>query len=289
MAKPDEKVRVMEEIEARQAQKLEAVGRLAAGLAHELNTPVQFVGDSVHFIRDSLPGLTDLLAKYQALAAAVLAGTPAESIAQEALALAEELDLEFVLEHLPKAAARSLDGLERVARIVRSMKEFAHPDVNGMIEVDLNFAVENTLVIAKNEYKYLADVELDLGNIPAVMCHAGDVNQALLNVIINAAHAIEEVVAGTEQRGRILVRTRQEGDRVRISISDTGGGIPETVRDRIFDPFFTTKRVGKGSGQGLSIARSVVVDKHRGELGFETEVGKGTTFHLWIPVHPRAT
>jgi signal transduction histidine kinase len=155
-----------------------------------------------------------------------------------------------------------------------------------MSSVDLNAAIQSTLTMARNEYKYVADLETDLGDLPPVTCYLGEINQVVLNLVINSAHAIGEVVAGTDQRGKITVKTRTLDDRIEIAITDTGGGIPEAIRDRIFDPFFTTKEVGKGTGQGLAIARSVVVDKHHGELAFETAVGRGTTFRVTIPVEP---
>jgi two-component system NtrC family sensor kinase len=175
-----------------------------------------------------------------------------------------------------------------VATIVRSMKQFAHPDRGEMSEVDLNEAIQTTLTIARNEYKYVADVETDLGELPRVTCHIGEINQAVLNIVVNSAHAIADVISGTEGRGVIAVRTRRDGDAAVISIRDTGGGIPDTVRDRIFEPFFTTKEVGRGTGQGLAIAHSVVVEKHGGQLTFETVAGEGTTFTIRLPIGPRA-
>jgi signal transduction histidine kinase len=164
------------------------------------------------------------------------------------------------------------------------MKEFAHPDQKEKAPADLNQAIQSTLTIAKNEYKYVAELETELGELPAVNCLIGSVNQVVLNIVVNAAHAIGDVVKGTENRGRIRVATRVEGNCALIAISDTGGGIPDHVRERIFDPFFTTKEVGKGTGQGLAIARSVVVDQHGGSLTFETELGKGTTFFIRLPI-----
>jgi two-component system NtrC family sensor kinase len=178
--------------------------------------------------------------------------------------------------------------LGRVTTIVRSMKEFAHPDQKEMTAVDLNRAVQNTLAISRNEYKLVADLEIDLGELPLVTCYAGEVNQVVLNIIVNAAQAIEDIVKGTDRRGRITVCTRRERADVVISIADSGGGISEAVRDRIFDPFFTTKEVGRGSGQGLAIARSVIVDKHRGQLTFETVPGHGTTFFIRLPIERAA-
>jgi PAS domain S-box-containing protein len=278
------------ELELHQAQKLESVGRLAAGVAHEINTPVQFVSDSVHFLREASHELEGLLGELRELCRKVAEGRPAEELAAAAAAAQRSeaaLDLEYLIENVPQAIDRSLEGLDRIATIVRSMKEFAHPDRTQMAAIDLNRAIENTLTIARNEYKYVAEIERDLGEIPLVTCHGGDVNQALLNIVVNAAHAIADVVGETRRKGRIGIRTRLEGEHVVITISDTGGGIPEGIRDRIFDQFFTTKAVGRGTGQGLAIARAVVVEKHGGKLSVETEVGQGTTFVVALPVHAR--
>ncbi len=271
------------ELELRQAQKLESVGRLAAGVAHEINTPVQFVSDSVHFIRDVVGDLTALVGRYQDAVRQIAAGAHVGET-QAALTKAEsDADLDYALEHLPKALDRSLEGLDRVATIVRSMKEFAHPDQKEMAAIDLNQAVESTLVISRHEYKYLADVTTSFGDLPLVLCHPGDINQVVLNIIVNAAHAIGGVVNDSGARGRIDVRTWRDGHDVVLSIGDTGGGIPHAIRDRIFDPFFTTKDVGQGSGQGLALARSVIVERHGGQLTFESEVGGGTTFFIRLP------
>jgi len=281
--------RLQVETDLRQAHKLESVGRLASGVAHEINTPIQFVNDSVHFLQDATKDLMTVIGYLREVEASVLAGAPSREAAEAAATAAGEADLDYLVEHMPKAIDRALDGLNRVATIVRSMKEFAHPDTVEMAPIDLNRAVESTLVIARNEYKYVAEVETDFGPLPPVRCHAGDVNQAVLNIVVNAAHAIADVVAGTNARGRITVRTRLEPDDVVVvSIADTGAGIPEAIRDRIFDPFFTTKEVGRGTGQGLAIARTVIVDRHHGELTFESEVGRGTTCFLRLPVHGRA-
>jgi signal transduction histidine kinase len=193
-------------------------------------------------------------------------------------------DLEYLIDHVPGAIDRSIDGLGRVTAIVKSMKDFAHPDRKEMVAVDLNQGIRSTLIIAKNEYKYVADVEAHYGELPPVLCHGGDINQVVLNIIVNAAHAIGDVVAGTSYRGRIGIETCREGDWAVIRISDTGGGIPEAVRGHVFDPFFTTKGVGKGTGQGLAIARSIVADRHHGQVSFETEPGHGTTFTIKLPI-----
>jgi PAS domain S-box-containing protein len=272
------------ETELQQAQKLESVGRLAAGVAHEINTPVQFVSDSVYFLRDSMHDMMIILDKYHKLHDSVVAGLPSLDLAAEVSQAERDVDLAYVVENVPAAIDRSVDGLGRVATIVRSMKEFAHPDQREMIAADINQCIESTLVIARNEYKYVADLEKDLAELPRVVCYPGDINQVVLNIVINAAHAIEAAVAGTTRRGRITIRTRAEEGFAVISVSDTGGGIPEAIRGRIFDPFFTTKGVGKGTGQGLAIARSVVLDKHKGRLTCESETGTGTTFVIHLPI-----
>lgn len=267
------------ELELRVAQKLEAVGQLAAGVAHEINTPVQFVGDSVHFLKDCFDDLERLLAEYRAVAETAAAANP---LLRERLARAdEEADLEYLRDRIPGAFGRTLEGVERVASIVRAMKEFAHPQTE-QAPANLNRALETTLTVARNEYKYVADVVTELGTLPDVICNASDLNQVFLNLIVNAAHAIHDAAPGGE-RGTITIRTEQDGDAVTITVADTGSGIPEHVRTRVFDPFFTTKEVGRGTGQGLAISRAIV-DKHGGTLTFETEVGRGTTFVVRLPV-----
>ena len=273
------------EVELRQAQKLEAVGRLAAGVAHEINTPVQFVSDSIHFLKDAVADFHALMASYRAVCSAVIEGGDAAAPAMAARDKEDEIDLAYLVDNVPKAIERTLEGLGRVATIVRSMKEFAHPDTREMSSVDLNQAIQSTLTIARNEYKYVADIETAFGKLPPVTCAIGQINQAILNILVNAAHAIADIVGTSGERGRIVVRTCDDLDRIVISISDTGGGIPESVRERIFDPFFTTKGIGRGTGQGLAIARSAI-EGHGGQLRFETEMGRGTTFIISLPIVP---
>ncbi|MET0284808.1 MAG: ATP-binding protein [Polyangiales bacterium] len=254
--------------ELRQAQKLESVGKLAAGVAHEINTPVQFVSDSVHFVKGACDDMFALIDRYQR-------GDDAE-------AHAERIDLPYLNEQVPRALEMALEGLGRVTGIVRSMKEFAYPHTAEMVSVDLNQAIRSTLTIARGEYKYVADLETELNELPSIRCHIGDINQVVLNIVVNAAHAIAE--KKTEEMGRIFVRTHQDGDDVIIAVEDTGGGIPEHLHERIYDPFFTTKAVGSGTGQGLSIARTIVVDRHHGALWFDSRAGVGTTFFIRLPI-----
>lgn len=269
------------------SQRLATVGSLAAGIAHEINTPVQFVGDSVHFLKDASTEIFQLVDALLEVQRGVLSGEPEDVLRGRAEAVSvflEESDLDYIRENVPGAFDRSMDGLDRVATIVRSMKEFSHPAQREMAAVDLNRAIRSTLTVGRNEYKYVADLQTDFEDIPAVLCHVNDINQAVLNIVINAAHAIADRVGASGEKGRITVGTRLDGEAVEISIADTGNGIPEGVRDRIFDPFFTTKEVGRGTGQGLAIAWATIREKHGGELWFTTEAGVGTTFFIRLPV-----
>jgi len=269
--------------ELAQGQKLESVGRIAAGVAHEINTSVQFISDSVRFVRHALKDVPHSLADYRALAAGVLSGKDVTEAAKKAADTDEAADVDYFLKNAPDALDRAIEGIGRVGSIVRSMTEFAHPDARTKADVDLNRAIKTTLNMARNEYKIVAELVTEFGDIPTVHCHAGDINQVVLNLLLNAAHAVSDVVEGTSAKGRITVRTRAIGDYVEISIGDTGDGIPEDVRGRIFEPFVTTKEVGRGAGQGLALSRGIVVEKLKGSLHFETETGKGTTFFVRLP------
>lgn len=266
------------EMELRQAQKLESVGRLASGIAHEINTPMQFVGDNVRFLRDSFQGIQALHAGLRGFCERA-----GPAFAAELERLEQGLDTDYLLSEIPQALAQTQEGVERVVTIVRAMKEFAHPESRGCIRADLNKALLNTLTVARNELKYVADVETDFGDLPMVVCSVSDLNQVFLNLLINAAHAIADVVQQSGRKGKIRIHTEAQGNQVLITLADNGAGIPAAIRERIFDPFFTTKEVGRGTGQGLAIARSVI-ERHHGSLTFESEVGRGTTFFLRLPV-----
>jgi PAS domain S-box-containing protein len=271
------------EIDLRHSQKLESVGRLAAGIAHEINTPIQFVGDNVNFLSGAFDQLLSLCASYQDVCRRSPGGhVSAEDIAR--IKHEEDLaDLDYLQSNIPASILSTIDGVGRVAKIVHSMKAFAHPDRSEKEPADLNQALSNTLTVATNELKYVATVETDFGDLPLVPCFLSDLNQVFLNLLVNAAHAVGDVVSKGGPRGVIGVRTYCEQDHAVVAISDTGTGIPAGVQGKIFDPFFTTKEVGKGTGQGLALARSVIVDEHGGTLTFTTEIGKGTTFFIRIP------
>ena len=271
------------ESELRQAQKLESIGQLAAGIAHEINTPTQFVTDNLTFLEDSWAAIFRLVESYRT--AIQDHGKELSPELMDRLSEEERVcDLKFIEEEVPHAIAQSLDGARRVAKIVRAMKEFSHPDLADKTEADLNRGIASTITIARNEWKYVAELVTDFDEtLPLVVCYPGDVNQAVLNLIVNAAHAIQEKQQGAG-KGQITVRTRMRGRFAEIAVSDTGTGIPESIRTRVFDPFFTTKEVGMGTGQGLTLAHSVVVKKHRGKIWFESEAGIGTTFFIHLPV-----
>lgn len=278
------------EIQLAQSQKLEAVGQLAAGIAHEINTPIQYVGDNTRFFQDAFKDLTPLLQKYEQLHQAIKADEAAVTLLPEIEAVYKKADPAYLLEEIPKAIQQTLEGVERVADIVRAMKEFSHPGTKEKTPIDLNRAIENTITVARNEWKYVAEMDLDLDpSLPPVLCLPGELNQVLLNMIVNAAHAIADNLENLPTgKGKITVRSRQVDPGVEIQISDTGTGIPKEIQERIFEPFFTTKPVGKGTGQGLTIAYSVIVKKHAGAIHLESEVGKGTTFYIRLPLNGQA-
>jgi two-component system, NtrC family, sensor kinase len=278
--------RRMMELKLRQAQKLEAVGHLAAGIAHEINTPTQYIGDNIRFLEKSFAGMNALLRQQEQFVQAVKAGTVTPGLIAEMEKALEKCDLEFLALETPKAIEQSLQGLLNVTRIVRAMRDFSHPGTGEKALVDLNQAVENTLVVAANEWKYVATLVKELQpGLPPVLVLPGELNQVILNLVVNAAHAIADASAdGSRGKGTITVATRLVGDWVEIEVRDTGTGISEDIRDKVFDPFFTTRPVGKGTGQGLAIARSVIVGRHNGTLSFRTQVGVGTTFTIRLPM-----
>ena len=276
--------RTMLEDQLRQAQKLESVGQLAAGIAHEINTPTQYIGDNVRFLKESFQDLKGLLTEYARLLTAAQSNALSPETVQEVALAVERTDAGYLLEEIPRAIEQTLEGISRVSTLVSAMKEFSHPGTKEKIMLDLNHAIQSTITVARNEWKYVAEMETDLDpSLPLVSCQPGEFNQVILILIVNAAHAIGDVVGKDGSKGKIKVQTRNGPDSAEIRIQDTGTGIPEKVRARIFDPFFTTKEIGKGTGQGLAIARSVVVDKHGGTIRFESEEGKGTTFIIRLP------
>ncbi|HLA96698.1 MAG TPA: PAS domain S-box protein, partial [Pyrinomonadaceae bacterium] len=269
------------------SQKMESIGQLAAGIAHEINTPTQYVGDNTRFIKDAFTDLYVVLESYGQLLESAESGEIDPDVIASVKKEIDNADLEYLVEEVPKALKQSLDGVSRIAKIVQSMKEFAHPGSREKQSADLNRAIESTVTVARNEWKYVAEVETDFDEkLPAVPCYLGEFNQVILNMVINASHAIADVVGdGSQGKGKIVISTtRVDNDWAEVRIGDTGNGIPAEISARIFDPFFTTKEVGKGSGQGLAISHAVVVEKHGGQLTFESEPGHGTTFIIRLPL-----
>jgi signal transduction histidine kinase len=276
-----------------QSQKLEAIGSLAAGVAHEINTPVQYVSDNVTFLRRAFDHLVAVSSAAKAVLQTASASPESPELAELARVM-KKARLDFLLPQVPRALDQSAEGLQRIASIVGAMKEFSHPSAKEKEPVDLTHVITTTLTVARSEWKYVARTEIffDL-DLPPVMALRNELSQVLLNLVVNAAHAIEERTttedaAGTknsdERKGTIAVTTRKEPSWAVIEISDTGAGIPEAIRGRIFDPFFTTKPVGKGTGQGLAIAYNIIVEQHRGTISVASEVGKGTTFTIKLPL-----
>jgi signal transduction histidine kinase len=274
------------EFQISQSQRLESIGQLAAGIAHEINTPTQYVGDNTRFIRESLASIIRLLHQQEEVLGADAEAKPWAVRAEEFRKLRQEIDLDFLLAELPKALDQSVEGLESISKIVRAMKEFSHPGGDVKEPTDLNSAIESTTVVCRNRWKFVADLEFKfdpaLPNVPVLR---GEFNQVMLNLIVNAADAIAEAsTSNSAQKGRIEITTRTSAGCVEVLVQDNGPGIPPTVARRIFEPFFTTKPVGKGTGQGLTISRNVIVKKHGGELKFEPAVGGGTVFIIRLPL-----
>lgn len=268
------------------AEKLASIGRLAAGVAHEINTPTQFVADNTRFLKEAFEDLKQLIVVYQeALDSAN--GTIGEELRAKVASTKDEVDFDYLSDEVPTAIDQALDGISRVSEIVRSMKEFSHPGTESKSQVNLNHAIESTVTVSKNEWKYCANLVTEFDEtLPDVPCLPGEFNQVILNILVNAAHAIESRNGvNSAELGTISIKTICEDEYAEIRISDTGCGMPEDVRAKVFEPFFTTKEVGKGTGQGLAIARSVIVEKHAGSIRAESELDKGTTFIIRLPLH----
>lgn len=269
--------------EAFQATKLASVGQLAAGIAHEINTPIQYIGDNLRFLSESHATIADILEQCRELVRAAREMDVLDDLATKVEIAFENADIDYLKEEIPQASEQSLGGVDQVSRIVLAMKEFSHPGTREKTPTDLNQAIENTLIVCRNEWKLVAEMDVDFDpSLPPVNCLPGEMNQVFLNLITNAAHAIAE--SGRDGLGHISVSSRRDGNWVELRVADTGGGIPAAIRDRVFDPFYTTKEVGKGTGQGLSVCRDIVVKKHHGKIFFETETGKGTVFVVRLPV-----
>lgn len=251
------------------AHRLESIGGLAAGIAHEINTPIQYIGDNLSFLESAYAELTHAL----------------KQRAEPTTSTGSDSDLEFLMEEVPKALTQSREGVARVAEIVSAMKRFSHAGGEEKSLLDVPKAIQNTVMISRNEWKYHSEIQLDLDpSVPFLSCFPGDFNQVLLNIMVNASHANADKYHGREDKGTITVKTRRDGNWFVLSLTDTGCGIPEQNLHRIFDPFFTTKEVGRGTGQGLALCHDIVVNKHGGSIDVRSEVDQGTTFILRFPL-----
>lgn len=284
--KHEEAKRVALERELSQTHKMEALGTLASGVAHEINTPIQYISDNMRFLEETIDDLRGLLEAHQATGSLLeKLGVDPHLIAQSNQAAkdkADEIDLDYLLEEAPQAIDQSLQGAKQVATIVNAIREFSHPGEDEKVEVDINKMIETTLAVTRNQWKYVADMKLELRyGLPLVPAMPSELSQVVLNLIVNAADAIEMAEQGN--RGEISITTNAKGDHVEIIIGDNGPGVPADLEDKIFDPFFTTKDVGKGSGQGLAIAYSIIHQKHGGNLTYIGAEGKGAAFSIQLP------
>lgn len=273
------------------SEKLAALGTLAAGLAHEINTPMQYLQYNTLFLQESFEGIVALLNAHSGLERRIAGGGAAATHLEEIRELEEKIDLPYILEEIPRAARESSEGVAHVAEIVRSMREFTHPGTRQIAPMDINAAVSNTIRVTRNQWTRVADIQLDLApELPMVPCIQGEFNQVILNLIVNAVHAIEDRIDKDPEAGPgvISLTTSKTGSHAEIRIRDNGTGIPDPIRPKVFDPFFTTKGVGRGTGQGLAISRSVIVDRLGGRLTFDTRVGEGTTFIIRLPLEQTA-
>ena len=280
--------RKMVQDELEKNQMFQTLGKLGAGISHEINTPIQFISDNTHFLTDSLKQVFSLMDMYTGLRDAAVGSSKSLSgdDFKQIIEAEAEADIDFLTDEIPQALAQSLEGMNRVLGIVTAMRDFSHVDDRSMAPADINKAMKSTIIILRNELKYVAEVKTEFDPaLPLITCSMDEISQVCMNLLINAAHSIADIIEkGTDQRGVITVKTGIEDGRAIISISDTGAGIADDVREKIFEPFFTTKEVGKGTGQGLAFARSIILEKHNGDIELDTELGKGATFRICLPL-----
>lgn len=265
------------------ARKMEAIGELAAGIAHEINTPTQFIGDNLRFLEIAQKSIRNVLDNHYILAAKVKAGTTEVRDGLDAEELIRKNRIEQVCREVPGAIQDGLEGVSRIAHIVGAMKHFAHPGMREAVQSDINRIIESSAVVTRNEWKNYAVVETELfPSLPQVTCNPGEIGQTVVNLIVNAAHAIK-ANPNSAGKGKIIVKSEHLGDRVAISVTDNGCGMTPETKERVFDQFFTTKEAGSGTGMGLAITKSVI-DRHQGTIEVTSKVGEGTTFRIELPI-----
>lgn len=274
-----------------QAQKLESIGQLAAGIAHEINTPIQYLSDNLAFLQESFNDILTVKSKFDIFQKTIPKSFQSTREGMELNQAITELDLDYLAEEIPTAVSHSKEGLEYVTKIVKGMRDFSHPKVRKKVCIDINKAILSTITVARHEWKNIAEIETQFDkDLPQIFCYPGELNQVILNIVINATHAIEDLIGtNPDEKGKITITTQQNNEYVEIRVKDSGTGIPKNIQSKIFDPFFSTKDVNRGTGQGLSISYSVIVEKHHGNLTFETESGKGTTFLIQLPIQSEET
>ncbi|QQR80251.1 MAG: ATP-binding protein [Deltaproteobacteria bacterium] len=268
------------------SQKMEAIGQLAAGIAHEINTPTQYIGDNTNFLQGAFKDFLILLDDYKKLAQQAQEISTLQETVKTIQEKSKKIDVDYLISEIPLAIKQSLEGIERVSGITKAMKEFSHPGSQEAAPANLNQNIKSTVTVCRNEWKYVADVETQLDpQLPEVPCCVGEINQVVLNMIINATHAIsDKFEKGKKGKGLITISTHLDGDWIVIKISDNGAGISEKNKQHIFEPFFTTKAIGKGTGQGLMLSFAIIKEKHKGELLFDSKEGEGTTFTIRLPL-----
>ena len=277
----------MKTMEARNSsgfsQRLEVVGQIAAGLAHEINTPVQYIGDNVRYVSSEIDKIIHVLKGYQNLGRLIEDDAILRERLSELRSKEEEHDLDFIVDDIPNALEQTISGVNVIAGIVGSLKALVHPGGREKTEVKVNESIEQAVTLCKGEWKKAAELELELAeDLPEVECYSGELNQVLINLIVNASHAIES--SSMDGLGQIKITSFLYKSSVGIMIEDSGSGIPLEIQHRVFDPFFTSKDVGQGTGQGLAFAHASIVERSNGTLFFETAEGHGTTFHIYLPV-----
>ena len=256
---------------------------MAGGVAHEINTPIQYIGDNINYLRNGMDDVLSILRVYQEFAKHVLVDGDAASVLERIRKLESEADLDFLIDEIPESISQASEGLARVSTIVQAVKQFAHPGSQERQEFDANQAIESTIEVARGQWKYITELKTHFGdNLPKLDGHLGEFNQIILNLIVNAAQAIEESGRGNE--GLIQIRTRSVDHNLVVDVNDNGCGIPKSIQDRVFEPFFTTKDVGKGTGQGLALCYRIVTQSFNGTIELTSEEGQGTTFSLGFPI-----
>ena len=284
--KQREEDRIKLEKQLRQSRTLESIGTLASGIAHEINTPMQYIQDNTLFFSEGVINIFEVINTYQKIIKECIQNDKMNEIIEEADKILKDADIEYLRQEIPSAIKQSLEGIERVKKIINAMKFFSHVDTETMAKADINKAIESAVLVSKNVWKYTAEIKTDLDPLlPEIKCYISEINQAMMNLIVNSSNAISDVFRdGTDGKGFINISSRKDNNTIVISVEDNGSGIPEEIKDRIFDPFFTTKDVGKGTGQGLSIVYDIIVNKHKGKIDVDSKVGEGTIFTIRLPI-----